>query len=207
MTENSSKVKIKICGLSRPEDIEAVNEARPDYCGFIIDVPKSSRNVSPSMVRQLVRGLHSEIVPVGVFVNAPLTLPAELLQDGTLGAVQLHGQEDETYIKALRKLTHRPVIQAFSMKSTADARRAQSSSADYILLDQGTGGSGAVFQWSLTETVTRPFFLAGGLKPENLKAAVEAVHPWAVDLSSGLETNGKKDRMKILDAVRIIRNI
>ena len=99
------KCKIKICGLKRPEDIRAVNEAKPDYCGFVIEVPKSSRCVSRDQVRELTAMLDEKILPVGVFVNAPEVLVAQLLNEGTIAMAQLHGQEDDTYIRRLRETT------------------------------------------------------------------------------------------------------
>lgn len=199
--------KIKVCGLTREEDILAVNEAKPDFCGFIIEFQKSSRCVSRKQVRELTQKLQPGIIPVGVFVNAPVELPAELLQDGTIGMAQLHGQENEAYIKELRMLTQKPLIQAFSIRTKEDMERALKSSADYILLDQGSGGSGTTFDWSLVPKIDRPFFLAGGLGKHNLEQAVNQIHPWAVDLSSSLETQGKKDRKKILRTVQLVREI
>lgn len=199
--------KIKICGLRRQQDIQAVNEAKPDFCGFVIEVPKSSRCVSKKQVRELVAGLAPDILPVGVFVNAPAELVAELLNEGTLAMAQLHGQEDETYIRSLRKLTEKPLIKAFSVRSAEDIEQARGSLADYILLDQGSGGTGKTFDWSLVQGIERPFFLAGGLSTDNLEAAVRKLNPWAVDLSSSLETDGWKDAGKIREAVEIVRQI
>lgn len=116
--------RIKICGLRRPEDIAAVNEARPDYCGFIVEYPKSRRSIDRTTLRELVRGLREEIVPVGVFVNAPKELVAELLEEGTIQIAQLHGQESQEYIQELKVLTEKPLIQAFSIKSKEDVERA-----------------------------------------------------------------------------------
>lgn len=198
--------KIKICGLRSREDIEAVNQAKPDYCGFVIDFPRSFRSITTQQVRELVLGLHKEILPVGVFVNAPVELPAALLEEETLAMAQLHGQEDEAYISRLREYTQKPVIQAFSIKEKPDIDRALASSADYILLDQGGGGTGTPFDWSLVTEITRPFFLAGGLGPHNLAKAICQVNPWAVDLSSSLETHRKKDPDKMQEAVSIVRN-
>lgn len=199
--------KIKICGLKRKEDIEAVNEAVPDYCGFVIEVPKRFRSVTREQVRELVKGLRKEVLPVGVFVNAPVELIAGLLTDGTLALAQLHGQEDETYLTELRTLTKKPLIQAFSIKSPEDVKRAIASSADYILLDKGSGGTGQSFDWSLLGQISRPFFLAGGLGAENLWQAIRTTDPWAVDLSSSLEVNGLKDAEKIKEAVRLVREM
>lgn len=199
--------KIKICGLKRQEDIQAVNIAKPDFCGFVIEVPKSARCVSRNQVRELAAALDPEILPVGVFVNAPAELAAQLLNEGTLAIAQLHGKEDETYIRSLRELTDKPLIQAFSVRTTEDIRRACASTADYILLDQGSGGTGKTFDWSLVNGMERPFFLAGGLSVENLEQAVRELKPWAVDLSSSLEVDGKKDADKIRRAVEIVRRM
>lgn len=197
--------KIKICGLSRPCDIEYVSEAKPDFCGFIINVPKSKRNVSPDTVRQLVKNLSSDVKPVGVFVNAPMDEIAALTEDGTLAYVQLHGKEDEAYIAALREKIHVPIIQAFKVSCPEDVAHAQQSSADYILLDNGSGGTGKTFDWSHLRDITRPYILAGGLGPDNLGLAVSQLAPWGVDLSSGVETDGFKDKNKVLAAVQAVR--
>lgn len=197
--------KIKICGLSRPQDIAFVNEARPDFCGFIINVPKSRRNVSPQQVRALVKGLNPAILPVGVFVNEPMDTILSLASDKTIALIQLHGQEDEAYIADLREKTSLPIIKAFQITCSQDALAAQQSSADLILLDNGSGGTGRTFDWENLSGVTRPYMLAGGLGPENLRQAVAQLQPYGVDLSSGVETGGVKDREKILQAVAAVR--
>lgn len=199
------KTKIKICGLRRREDILAVNEARPDYCGFIIEFPKSFRSVTADKVRELVKDLSPEIKGVGVFVNAPVEFVSGLLNDGTLALAQLHGQEDEAYIRELKKLTDKPIIKAFSVKTSEDIEKALQSSADYILLDQGSGGTGMTFDWSLIPKIERPFFLAGGIGSENLEQAIREIRPYAVDLSSSVETDKWKDPEKIRNVVDIVR--
>ena len=199
--------KLKICGLTCEEDIAAVNEVKPDFAGFIIEVPSSRRNLSAEQVKVLVKGLDKEILPVGVFVDARPELPISLLRDGSLWAAQLHGNEDEEYIEKIQNMTGKPVIKAFSIKTPEDVQRALRSPADYILLDQGTGGTGEPFDWSLVPPVRRPFFLAGGIGFENLREAISTLHPWAVDLSSSLETNGKKDPVKIRQIVRMLKQI
>ena len=202
--EQQQRTKIKICGLKRPEDITYVNEAKPDYCGFIIEFPKSSRNVTGALVRELTAKLNPDIIPVGVFVNAAPERVEELLLDGTIHIAQLHGQEDEAYIRRIQKNTGHQVIKAFSVKTAQDIENALKSPADYILLDQGSGGTGQTFDWSLIPEIDRPFFLAGGLGVENLEKAVRTIHPYAVDLSSSVETDGMKDRDKILKAVQLV---
>nr|WP_295286384.1 phosphoribosylanthranilate isomerase [uncultured Blautia sp.] len=199
------KTKIKICGLRRREDILAVNEARPDYCGFIIEFPKSFRSVTADKVRELVKDLSPEIKGVGVFVNAPVEFVSGLMNDGTLALAQLHGQEDEAYIRELKKLTDKPIIKAFSVKTSEDIEKALQSPADYILLDQGSGGTGMTFDWSLIPKIERPFFLAGGIGAENLEQAIREIRPYAVDLSSSVETDKWKDPEKIRNVVDIVR--
>lgn len=205
--ENFNKTKIKICGLRRREDILAVNEAKPDYCGFIIEFPSSFRSVTADEVRELVKELDPEIRPVGVFVNAPMELVRTLLDDGTLALAQLHGQEDESYIRELKTYTDKLIIKAFSIKTAEDIEKALQSPADYILLDQGGGGTGKTFDWSLIPEIQRPFFLAGGIGASNLGQAIREIHPYAVDLSSSVETEKRKDPMKIRQVVDIVREI
>lgn len=197
--------KIKICGLRRPEDIAYVNEAKPDFAGFIIDVPKSRRNVPREKVRELTALLSPEILPVGVFVNAPMETILSLVTNGTLKAVQLHGQESQSYLEELKKQVAVPLIRAFSIRSPEDLTEAEKSPADFVLLDNGAGGTGAAFDWSLFTSFDRPFFLAGGLRPDNITKAISRFHPYALDLSSGVETDGYKDKEKIIAAVAAVR--
>lgn len=197
--------KIKICGLRRPEDIAYVNEAKPDFAGFIIDVPKSRRNVPREKVWELTALLSPEILPVGVFVNAPMETILSLVTDGTLKAVQLHGQESQSYLEELKKQVAVPLIRAFSIRSPEDLTGAEKSPADFVLLDNGAGGTGETFDWSLLSSFDRPFFLAGGLRLENIAEAVSRFHPYALDLSSGVETDGYKDKEKIIAAVAAVR--
>ncbi|MDO4343368.1 MAG: phosphoribosylanthranilate isomerase [Eubacteriales bacterium] len=201
---NKPPARIKICGLSRPCDIDYVNEAKPDFAGFVINYPKSRRSVTPKQAAALRKRLRAEIVSVGVFVNEEIDAVAGLLNDGIIEIAQLHGQEDEAYIAKLRALTDKKIIQAFTVSSKEDVKRALKSSADYILLDNGRG-TGAAFDWRLVKEIKRPWFLAGGLTPENIGAAFEKLHPWAADLSSGVETDGYKDREKILAVCKAMR--
>ncbi len=197
--------KIKICGLYRPEDVEYVNEAKPDWCGFIIDFPRSHRNLTPDRVRELRRRLAPGVTPVGVFVDSPVETVAALLNDGTIAAAQLHGHEDEGTIAALRRAAPGCTVwKAFQVRSPADLEAADASAADLVLLDNGYG-TGAPFDWSLAGGVQRSYILAGGLTPENIPDAVKKLRPWGLDISSGVETDKKKDLNKILAAVAAAR--
>lgn len=205
---SGAKTGIKICGLSRPEDIDYVNEAQPDFCGFVIGVTASRRNVTVTQLAKLRQRLSEQICPVGVFVNAVPEFIAELLNDGVIDAAQLHGSEDEVYIARLRAMTEKPLIKAFSVKSLTDLEKAERSSADLVLLDHGKGGTGESFDWELLRHwKNRPYILAGGLSADNIAEAVRKYRPYAVDLSSSVETEGKKDREKILAAVAAVRSI
>ena len=196
--------KIKLCGMTRPCDIEAANALMPDYIGFVF-APKSRRYVSPEDARALREGLNPAIRAVGVFVREEPEVVAALLNAGVIDLAQLHGGEDAAYVARLRALTDRPLIQAFRVDAPADLGRARASSADYILLDNGAGGTGAAFDWSMLGGFDRPYFLAGGLGPENVGETVRALRPWAVDVSSGIETGGVKDAEKMRAFVEAVR--
>lgn len=196
--------RIKCCGLMRPEDVDAANRARPDYAGFIVDFPKSHRNVTPTQARQLAARLDADIRPVAVFVDRPAQDVAAAAAEIGAWAVQLHGSEDEAYVAKLRTLTGCRIWQAFTVRGEDDLARAAQSSADLLLLDAGTG-SGRTFDWELAarfaQTQGRPFLLAGGLTPRNIPLAIQRVHPFGVDISSGIETDKRKDPAKIAAAV------
>lgn len=196
--------KIKICGLSRECDVDFVNEAKPDYAGFVVDFPKSRRNVSPERARELAKRLSPGIKAAGVFVDERPEVVAELVNCGAITAVQLHGSEDAEYIKNLRALCRCEIIQAFRVKDADDVRLAASSAADCVLLDGGQG-DGRRFDWKLAENFPRPCFIAGGLGAYNAAEVIEKLHPYALDMSSGVETDGFKDLEKIKAAVAAVR--
>ncbi|MBQ8623174.1 MAG: phosphoribosylanthranilate isomerase [Oscillospiraceae bacterium] len=195
--------KIKLCGLSRLCDIEAANELKPEYIGFVF-ATKSKRYVKPETAAKLKAKLSSDIKAVGVFVNESVDTVAELLREHIIDIAQLHGNEDETYIAELRKRTDKPIIKAFRIDSLSDISAAEQSTADYILLDSGTG-TGMVFDWDLVKSIRRPYFLAGGLDARNVADAVKTLHPFAVDVSSGIETGGVKDITKMAAFVAAVR--
>ena len=195
--------RIKMCGLRRAEDIAAANEIRPEYIGFVF-FPGSRRYIPPETAAVLRERVDPGIQTVGVFVDEEPETIARMLREGIIDLAQLHGHENEAYVMRMRELTDRPIIQAFRIRNEADAKTASASSAEHILLDAGAG-DGRFFDWHLLSGITRPYFLAGGLNPENVSGAVRDLHPWAVDVSSGIETDGWKDIGKMrafADAVR-----
>lgn len=195
--------KIKLCGLTRPCDIEYVNELLPEYIGFVF-APKSRRYISPEKAEVLREHLDDRITPVGVFVDENIEVIADLIKRKIIDIVQLHGNESEKYITGLRRVIDCPVIKAFRIESETDIVSANNSSADYVLLDSG-GGTGKVFDHSLLKDIARPYFLAGGLTPENVETAIKQLAPFAVDASSSLETDGFKDKIKMTAFVNAVR--
>ena len=210
-------VKLKICGMRRAEDIEMANRYKPDYIGFVF--AESPRKVSFEQAKELSELLSDEIVPVGVFVNEHMKLIVDLFRDGIIEMAQLHGDEDEKYIRNLKDKSIEetgkqiPVINAIEIKDGADYNdellKWRDSASDYFILDSGKG-SGKTFDWSLidkeSEFFNNSIFLAGGLNSENLALAIEEFNPFAVDLSSSVETDGFKDEEKIKEIIEIVEN-
>lgn len=201
--------QIKLCGLTRVEDIMAVNRWRPDYIGFVF--ANSRRRITPEQARYLKNQLDPRIKAVGVFTNEPMQLIIELCQWRTINVVQLHGDETEEYIRALKQETTCPVIKAVRVQSTEQILQAEKLSCDLLLLDtyqKGQyGGSGKTFDRALIPQLRKPFFLAGGLESSNIAQAVQECHPFGIDVSSGVETDGLKDGKKIRQIIEIIRSI
>ena len=210
-------VKLKICGMRRSEDIEMANRHKTDYIGFVF--AESPRKVSFEQAKELSELLSDEIVPVGVFVNEHMKLIVDLFKDGIIEMAQLHGDEDEKYIRNLKDKSIEetgkqiPVINAIEIKDGADYNdellKWRDSASDYFILDSGKG-SGKTFDWSLIDKESEFFknsiFLAGGLNSENLALAIEEFNPFAVDLSSSVETDGFKDEKKIKKIIEIMEN-
>lgn len=198
--------KIKFCGLKRQEDIDFANLILPEYIGFVF-AGKSKRYVPPEKAAILKKRLDGRITAVGVFVNEEPRQVAALLNDGVIDIAQLHGDESEEYISRLRKLTDKPIIKAFNVTEEKDISLAIKSAADFVLLDSPLAGSGTQFDWELLKNFGRPYFLAGGLNPDNVSGAVRDLKPYAVDVSSGIETDGVKDfdKMKRFAAVRELK--
>jgi len=227
-------MRIKICGLFREQDIDYVNEARPDFIGFVF--ARSARQVSAALAQYLRFRLADEITPVGVFVNAPINDVAALFQNGTISAAQLHGSEDESYIaqlkrkcmvnskssgiKIIKTINSSEIFSALpEPQHSGKSKRKKSNShstdspllnslsnaADYFLIDSGSG-SGKSFDWKLLNSIkiNKPWFLAGGINSGNIEDAI-ALNPFAVDVSSGAETDGIKDREKILQLTAIAK--
>lgn len=197
-------VRIKICGLRRLEDIEIVNKYKPDYIGFVF--ADSKRKVSHELASEMKKNLDCDIISVGVFVDADSDEIIELFESGVIDVAQLHGNESEDYIRNLKERTNHElkIINAIEMSDEKDLLEYDNSIADYLLLDSGKG-SGNTFDWSLIrDDLDKEFFLAGGIDVLNVNEAIDNFNPYAIDLSSSLETDGFKDENKIREIMEVI---
>ncbi|MDO4459074.1 MAG: phosphoribosylanthranilate isomerase [Clostridia bacterium] len=195
--------KVKICGLRFTQDAEYVNEAKPDFAGFILS-EGFRRSIDLNTAITLREIIDKSINTVGVFVNEDISNILNAIESGAVGVIQLHGSEDNDYIDNLKKHTDKTIIKAFTIKSPDDIEKAKKCHADFVLLDSGTG-TGKEFDQSLIGEFPREYFLAGGMNPDNVKQRINELKPYAVDVSSGVETDGIKDREKVIRFVREAR--
>ena len=197
--------QIKLCGLRREEDIRIVNEVMPEYAGFILAEGRR-RSITPERMRELTSLLAPGILRVAVFLDQDPEWICLLAKQDLMDVIQLHGFESDDVIRMLQRRTGKKIIKVIRIDKEQDTGTVHEKAcpADLILLDHGAGGSGEAFDWSLAGAFSRDFILAGGLTPENVKEAIDIAHPFAVDVSSGVETNHVKDRKKVL---RFIENV
>ena len=196
--------KVKICGLSREGDIKAVNLVLPDFIGFVF--AQSRRRIDWVSAAALKKILDPRIAAVGVFVNERINIIAEAYQSKVIDWVQLHGDEDDGYIKSLKEECGCPVIKAVRVGEIPPSLPA---GPDYLLFDalsEQRGGAGKTFDWNVLESYRGPpFFLSGGLSTANVDMAIQKLAPFCVDISSGVETDGIKDADKIKNFVHTVR--
>lgn len=202
-------MKVKMCGMRRIEDIAYANEVRPDAIGYIF-FKKSKRYVTGKQARSLDQNLNQTIQSVGVFVNETIKNVVEIAKEVPLDVIQLHGDEDLDYIKDLKTKIEIPIWKAVRVKETKDIKEAEQLPVDRLLLDTFTeediyGGTGKVMNYDLIpkEGISKPFFIAGGLHRKNIKEIIEKVHPYGIDISSGIESDGHKDLTKMKEIMEI----
>ncbi len=196
--------KIKLCGMTRDEDIIVCNRLKPDYVGFVF-WSKSKRLVTKEKAKNLKDLLDKDIKSVGVFVDEDINYVKELFNEGIIDVIQLHGSEDEDYISNLKNSLKSPVIiKSFKADTEDNINLSLKSSADYIIYDPGKG-DGMLFNWDKIKKVSRDYFLAGGLDSGNVGEAVKLLHPYCVDVSSGIESDGLKDADKMTAFVESVR--
>ncbi len=213
-------IKIKICGLKRIEDIDAVNQYKPDYIGFVFAPGK--RQITPQQAMILKQHLSQEILAAGVFVNSSIKMITELAEENIIDLIQLHGDETAEYANSLKAELQKlelktgkyiPIIQVIKVHTiediTVNLLKSDSFPADYLLFDTYTkgiyGGSGTAFDWSLIPKVNKPWFLAGGIGISNI-AEAKQTNAYCIDVSSSVETDGYKDPHKIEEIIKMIRS-
>lgn len=213
-------MKIKFCGLFRECDIDYANALKPDFVGFIF-AEHSKRFVDFALAKYLKSRLDSAIKAVGVFVDSPIKRVCEAVDCGIIDIVQLHGNENNAYISALREMSAKyltqnlPIIKAIKVHNAHSLLESQNLNADFILLDNPNAGSGKVFDWNVlaqnlqsqdfTHAFQTRFFLAGGVNVENIQSAI-ALKPFCIDISSGIESNGVKDFAKMQTIINAVRS-
>ncbi len=200
--------RIKICGLKTIADVQAVNEVRPDYAGLVFATGR--RQIGEEEAAKLKAELAAEIHAVGVFVNEDREKVLRLCDRRCIDLIQLHGEEDEEYLAAIRSRVGNPIMKAVRVRSTEDILRTEAMDCDYLLLDayheREYGGSGVSFDWSLIPKIRKPYFLAGGINAGNVTEAMVSYQPYGIDVSSGVETGGSKDPVKLRELIRLIRD-
>ena len=226
--------KVKMCGISKVETIPAIVDAKPDYMGLVF--APSKRQVTVEQAKTLVEELYKQnvvgnnseaeqtepvtsldtassetIKTVGVFVNETIENLLKIAEEVKLDVIQLHGDEDESFIQILKEQSNVEVWKAVQVRSAADAEKWIDSSADMLLFDayhkDERGGTGEVFDWSSLDEFERPFMLAGGIDSTNVARAIRTVRPYGIDISSGIETEGVKDNEKMKAFTNIVRTI
>lgn len=191
--------QIKLCGLFRPADVIAANAVAPEFAGFVF--AKSRRQISLAQAQNFRKKLKPTIKTVGVFVDAPLTEMLAAVNSGAISYVQLHGHEADTIVDQLQQAGAK-VIQVFNLTQTTY----QPTQADAVMFDAGKG-AGEMFDWTqVPQKVPQPVFLAGGITVANVTAAIQAVHPAVIDVSSGIETGGLKDPQKMRQLTQLVHD-
>ena len=226
--------KVKMCGISKVETIPAIIDAKPDYMGLVFAPSKRQVTVEQAKIlveelyKQNVVGNNSEaeqtepvtsldtassetIKTVGVFVNETIENLLKIAEEVKLDVIQLHGDEDESFIQILKEQSNVEVWKAVQVRRATDAEKWIDSSADMLLFDayhkDERGGTGEVFDWSSLDEFERPFMLAGGIDSTNVARAIRTVRPYGIDISSGIETNSVKDNEKMKAFTNIVRTI
>ena len=211
--------KVKICGLKTLADVAKVNRYIPEYIGFVF--ANTKRFVTDEQAMEMKQALDSRIKAVGVFVDEPLEHVVSLYKKGIIDIAQLHGAESEEYIRELKQETDICVIKATKVQTAEQVSALMSDEADYMLFDTykkgELGGTGVRFPLEILEKSledmaaegksVKPFFLAGGLDYENVAEVIGKTECFAVDVSTGVETDGVKDEAKIKQFIEKVRQV
>lgn len=202
-------MRIKMCGLRKPDEIIYANECLPDYIGFVF--AESRRKVSGEEAKKLGEQLDPLVKKVGVFVNEPLRSLISISEEAGLDIIQLHGDEDDEYIREVRHKTGKEIWKAVRVRTAKDIQAAQELPTDKLLLDsfseESYGGTGKVMDFAVLDQaeIRKPYFIAGGLTVDNLPVILRNTEPYGIDISSGIETGGVKDREKMRKVIQLCK--
>ncbi|MDV6035825.1 phosphoribosylanthranilate isomerase [Bacillus sp. SM-B1] len=197
-------MKVKICGVTNIETAKLACEYGADALGFVF--AESKRKIAPGLAKEIIQELPANVLKVGVFVNESVEVIQKIADECGLTHVQLHGDEDNYQIKRLNI----PSIKSLGVNSESDLKNAQAYETDYILFDSPKekfhGGNGKTFSWELLAHMPKELrektIVAGGLNTLNIEEAIRTIQPYMVDVSSGVETEGKKDVEKIKQFIK-----
>ena len=217
MLESKKAPRIKISGIGNPMDINYVNRVRPDYIGLVFD-PEDSRYVDPDVAAELKQSLSPAIKAAGMFKGQEIKDIVSIAEKVQVDLVELHGDADNTYINTLRARLHSgiPIIKAFKVASESDLTSLNSSTADYVLIDNYNDNDTdndtepeETFNADLLRGagINKPLFIAGGIRPDNVRRAIHIFNPDAVDAGSSLDTDGCKDLSKMKKFVSVVRSV
>ncbi len=202
-------IKVKICGIRSLEAAQAALNSGADFLGFIF-VPNTKRYITPEDAKKIIDSARSEEIKIiGVFRDQPLEEVNQITEKLNLDYVQLHGQETPEYVNQINS----KIIKAFNLSSNFDTEKTSSKmekyKADYFMLDRQIVGEGDMLDPYLVNELASefPVFLSGGLTPDNVQQVLKVVKPFAVDVSSGVETNGEKDLVKIKKFISLVKKI
>ncbi len=209
-----NKSKIKICGINEIKTIDCCVSNEIEYCGLIF-YEKSPRFVNLELAKKIINYVYNKkIIPVGVFVNKPLNEIKKIIKKTCLKHIQLHGNEDNNYINQLKKEFDLKIIKSIGINNKDDLRKMDDLQlSDYFLFDykpkinELPGGNAKKFDWSLLQniTISKPWFISGGINKNNVNKLLENLTPYGIDISSGVEDKpGIKNINKIKDIVELI---
>lgn len=197
--------KVKICGIKTLAEVNIMNTVKPDYIGYVF--APSKRQVDVETAKQLSRQVHSDIIQVGVFVDATIEEIVAIVNLSIIQMIQLHGSENISYIETLKQHVNVPIIKAITLDETSDFKHLEQLPVDYLLFDSKIAGSGICFDWKQIKAIKKTYFLAGGLHIDNIDEAFTLTNAYVYDISSGVEVNGFKDEIKTRTLVRRIHTM
>jgi phosphoribosylanthranilate isomerase len=202
--DSEGRTKLKICGITNEKDAIMVSNLGADAIGFVF--AESKRKITPRKAKEIIEKLPPFITTVGVFMNAEADEVNKIAEYAALDAVQLHGNESPEYCNKMNRKVVKGILVSKNDSKESILKKMQNYSVAAYILDPGTG-SGQTFNWDIVYGIEKPIIIAGGLSPENVKYVIKKLHPYGVDVSSGVEkSQGKKDMEKVKKFIAEVRS-